>query len=123
MIARGKVQLSYSAACVRRTIGLTLHRHAHSSRARMVGQGVAAARTVDARALAAELGSQGVTVNAISPGLTRHPGSAAHLPAQAFEAVRARQFIPRTEERASFPIFRHNGRYAEMVALQEGVAD
>jgi NAD(P)-dependent dehydrogenase (short-subunit alcohol dehydrogenase family) len=50
------------------------------------------------RALAAELGPRGITVNAISPGLTRHPGSAANLPAQAFEAVRARQFIPRTEE-------------------------
>ncbi len=49
------------------------------------------------RALAAELGGQGVTVNAISPGLTRHPGSAANLPPEAFEAVRQRQFIPRTE--------------------------
>ncbi|WP_028217069.1 SDR family NAD(P)-dependent oxidoreductase [Paraburkholderia oxyphila] len=50
------------------------------------------------RALAAELGAHGVTVNAISPGLTRHPGSAANLPPEAFEAVRVRQFIPRTEE-------------------------
>ncbi|MFO1337805.1 MAG: SDR family oxidoreductase [Burkholderiaceae bacterium] len=49
------------------------------------------------RVLAAELGGQGVTVNAISPGLTRHPGSAANLPAEAFEHVRLRQFIPRTE--------------------------
>ena len=49
------------------------------------------------RALASELGAHGVTVNAISPGLTRHPGSAANLPPQAFEAVRSRQFIPRTE--------------------------
>ncbi|MEK8029068.1 SDR family oxidoreductase [Pseudaquabacterium rugosum] len=40
----------------------------------------------------------GRIVNAISPGLTRHPGSAAHLPQQAFDGVRARQFIPRTEE-------------------------
>ncbi|TKC86875.1 SDR family oxidoreductase [Trinickia terrae] len=49
------------------------------------------------RALAAELGAYGVTVNAISPGLTRHAGSEANLPAVAFESVRARQFIPRTE--------------------------
>lgn len=50
------------------------------------------------RALAAELGASGVTVNAISPGLTRHAGSAAALPDQAFAEVRGRQFIPRTEE-------------------------
>jgi NAD(P)-dependent dehydrogenase (short-subunit alcohol dehydrogenase family) len=50
------------------------------------------------RALASELGAQGITVNAISPGLTRHPGSAANLPQAAFDSVRARQFIPRTEE-------------------------
>lgn len=49
------------------------------------------------RALASELGGQGITVNAISPGLTRHPGSAANLPDAAFEGVRQRQFIPRTE--------------------------
>jgi NAD(P)-dependent dehydrogenase (short-subunit alcohol dehydrogenase family) len=49
------------------------------------------------RALAAELGGQGVTVNAISPGLTRHAGSAANIPPEAFEGVRQRQFIPRTE--------------------------
>jgi NAD(P)-dependent dehydrogenase (short-subunit alcohol dehydrogenase family) len=50
------------------------------------------------RALAAELGAQGVTINAISPGLTRHPGSTAALPEHAFASVRQRQFIPRTEE-------------------------
>lgn len=49
------------------------------------------------RALASELGGQGITVNAISPGLTRHPGSAANIPAEAFEFVKQRQFIPRTE--------------------------
>lgn len=49
------------------------------------------------RALASELGGQGITVNAISPGLARHAGSAANIPPEAFEGVRARQFIPRTE--------------------------
>jgi NAD(P)-dependent dehydrogenase (short-subunit alcohol dehydrogenase family) len=49
------------------------------------------------RALAAELGRHGITVNAISPGLTRHAGSAANISVEAFEAVRMRQFIPRTE--------------------------
>jgi NAD(P)-dependent dehydrogenase (short-subunit alcohol dehydrogenase family) len=49
------------------------------------------------RALASELGGSGITVNAISPGLTRHPGSAENLPDVAFESVRARPFIPRTE--------------------------
>jgi len=49
------------------------------------------------RALASELGGQGITVNAISPGLTRHPGSAANIPPEAFEFVKQRQFIPRTE--------------------------
>jgi 3-oxoacyl-[acyl-carrier protein] reductase/(S)-1-phenylethanol dehydrogenase len=49
------------------------------------------------RALAAELGRHGITVNAISPGLTRHAGSAANIAAEAFEGVRTRQFIPRTE--------------------------
>jgi NAD(P)-dependent dehydrogenase (short-subunit alcohol dehydrogenase family) len=50
------------------------------------------------RALAAELSAEGITVNAISPGLTRHPGSAAALPDAAFDAVRARQFIQRTQQ-------------------------
>lgn len=49
------------------------------------------------RALASELGGLGITVNAISPGLTKHPGSAANLPVEAFEFVKQRQFIPRTE--------------------------
>jgi NAD(P)-dependent dehydrogenase (short-subunit alcohol dehydrogenase family) len=49
------------------------------------------------RALASELGNSGITVNAISPGLTKHAGSAQALPPQAFEGVRQRQFIKRTE--------------------------
>ena len=49
------------------------------------------------RAMASELGGMGITVNAISPGLTRHQGSAANLPDALFEGVRSRQFIPRTE--------------------------
>jgi len=49
------------------------------------------------RVMAAEWGGSGITANAISPGLTRHEGSAAAQPEFVFEAVRRRQFIPRTE--------------------------
>ena len=50
------------------------------------------------RALAVELGEHGITVNAISPGLIRHPGSAAALPPALFEQVRDSQLIKRTGE-------------------------
>lgn len=47
------------------------------------------------RALAAEFGAKGITVNALSPGLTKHEGTIANLPPEAFAGVKARQFIPR----------------------------
>ncbi|MDZ5111368.1 SDR family oxidoreductase [Pseudomonas putida] len=47
------------------------------------------------RALAAELGPQGITVNAISPGLTRTAASERNLPPALFEAVRQQQLIKR----------------------------
>lgn len=50
------------------------------------------------RALAVELGDQGITVNAISPGLIKHAGSAQALPASLFEAVKNSQFINRNGE-------------------------
>lgn len=50
------------------------------------------------RAMAAELGDCGITANAISPGLIRHAGSAANLPAELFGKVRDSQLIPRTGE-------------------------
>ncbi|AYN97007.1 SDR family oxidoreductase [Pseudomonas sp. LTJR-52] len=50
------------------------------------------------RALAAELGEKGVTVNAISPGLIKHPGSAAALPETLFSQVRDSQLLKRTGE-------------------------
>lgn len=49
------------------------------------------------RALAAELGGSGITVNGISPGLTRTEASAEGLPEALFAAVRERQLIKRTE--------------------------
>jgi NAD(P)-dependent dehydrogenase (short-subunit alcohol dehydrogenase family) len=47
------------------------------------------------RALAVELGDQGITVNAISPGLIKHTGSQQALPPSLFEAVKTSQCIPR----------------------------
>ncbi|WP_218580233.1 MULTISPECIES: SDR family NAD(P)-dependent oxidoreductase [unclassified Pseudomonas] len=47
------------------------------------------------RALAAELGPQGITVNAISPGLTRTAASERSLPPALFDAVRDQQLIKR----------------------------
>ncbi|WP_437883925.1 SDR family NAD(P)-dependent oxidoreductase [Pseudomonas sp. LRF_L74] len=47
------------------------------------------------RALAAELGPQGITVNAIAPGLTRTAASEKNLPPALFEAVCQQQLIKR----------------------------
>jgi NAD(P)-dependent dehydrogenase (short-subunit alcohol dehydrogenase family) len=48
------------------------------------------------RALAAALGADGITVNAVAPGLTRTPAAEQGLPEAAFESVRARQALPRS---------------------------
>lgn len=50
------------------------------------------------RALAVELGDQGITVNAISPGLIKHAGSAQALPAALFDVVKNSQLINRNGE-------------------------
>jgi NAD(P)-dependent dehydrogenase (short-subunit alcohol dehydrogenase family) len=48
-----------------------------------------------ARSLARGLGADGITVNCVAPGLTRTPAAAAGMPAEAFDAVRARMAIDR----------------------------
>jgi NAD(P)-dependent dehydrogenase (short-subunit alcohol dehydrogenase family) len=47
------------------------------------------------RALAAALGADGITVNAVAPGLTRTPAAEQGVPDEVFEAVRRRQAVPR----------------------------
>ena len=48
------------------------------------------------RSLAVELGPSGITVNAISPGLTHTAGARAGQPAEHFERVREQQALKRT---------------------------
>ncbi|MGH2962401.1 MAG: pyridoxal 4-dehydrogenase, SDR-type [Solirubrobacterales bacterium] len=52
------------------------------------------------RALATELGGQGITVNAVAPGLTASDGILASPHAEAFEFVQSLQAIPRRGEPA-----------------------
>jgi NAD(P)-dependent dehydrogenase (short-subunit alcohol dehydrogenase family) len=47
------------------------------------------------RSLARALGPDGITVNAVAPGLTRTPAAAAGMPERAFQDVVARQSIKR----------------------------
>jgi 3-oxoacyl-[acyl-carrier protein] reductase len=47
------------------------------------------------RVLAVALGRDGITVNAVAPGLTRTPAAAHGIPAAEFDAVVARQAVPR----------------------------
>ena len=49
-----------------------------------------------ARALAAEVGADGVTVNTVAPGLTRTPHAEANVPEAHFAAVLERQAVPRS---------------------------
>jgi 3-oxoacyl-[acyl-carrier protein] reductase len=48
-----------------------------------------------ARSLARSLGSAGITVNCVAPGLTRTPAAEAGMPATAFAQVRSRQAVAR----------------------------
>lgn len=48
------------------------------------------------RSLAAALGRDGITVNAVAPGLTDTPAARAGMPAEAFATVREAQALPRT---------------------------
>ena len=49
------------------------------------------------RYLAVELGQKGITVNALTPSLTRHAGNEKILSAEFFERVSQRQAIKRTQ--------------------------
>jgi 3-oxoacyl-[acyl-carrier protein] reductase len=48
------------------------------------------------RTLAHGLGADGIAVTAVAPGLTRTPAAEQGMPQAAFDAVRARQALPRT---------------------------
>jgi len=48
------------------------------------------------RSLAVALGRDGITVNAVAPGLTRTPAAEAGLPEAEFESVAGRQAVPRS---------------------------
>lgn len=50
------------------------------------------------RALATELGPDGITVNAVAPGLTATKHALHDVPPEHFETVRSRQAVPRTGE-------------------------
>jgi len=54
------------------------------------------------RSLAVELGPQGITVNAISPGLTETAGARAGQPTEHFDRVRDTQAIKRTLQPADY---------------------
>lgn len=50
------------------------------------------------RALAAELGADGITINAVAPGLTATENARHDIPEAHFALVRSRQAVPRTGE-------------------------
>lgn len=78
------------------------------------------------RGLAAEVGVDGVTVNALAPGLTRTENAIAHVPASHFADVVARQAIKRSGEphdqasAASFLVSDESGFMTGQTLLVDG---
>lgn len=83
---RGRIILITSSSLYAPPPGLT---HYVASKGALVGM---------VRALAHEFGADGITVNAVAPGLTRTPHAVVNIPPELFDAVVAGQAVKRSGE-------------------------